>query len=70
MVDGDNRPDPYYHSVATRLRTLAQQMTFDDARAELLDIADRFDRMALWVERRSHQSVGSRYEINASPSSD
>lgn len=57
MVEDDIRPDapPYYRDKATTLRTLADRTIFNDVRAELLALADRFDRMALWVEGRSPQ---------------
>ena len=59
MVEDDIRPDAaYYRSMAARLRTLAQQVTSRGVRTELLELAERFERMASWVEGRSPESDG------------
>ena len=54
MVDAVGGPTPRdYRETADKIRKLAQEMRFGDSRRQLLDLAERFDRMAMRVEERS-----------------
>jgi len=53
MVDVVGGPTPQdYRENADKIRKLAQEMRFGDSRKQLLDLAERFDRMAARVEER------------------
>ena len=53
MVDEVRGPTPGdYRANAEKIRKLARAMRFDDSRRQLLDLAERFDRMAARVEER------------------
>jgi hypothetical protein len=53
MVDAVRGPTPGdYRENAEKIRQLAQEMRFGDSRRQLLDLAERFDRMAARVEER------------------
>ena len=53
MVDIVGGPTPQdYRENADKIRKLAQEMRFGDSRKQLLDLAERFDRMAARVEER------------------
>jgi hypothetical protein len=53
MVDVARGPTPQdYRENADKIRRLAQEMRFGDSRKQLLDLAERFDRMAARVEER------------------
>ncbi len=57
MVDVVGGPTPQdYRENADKIRKLAQEMRFGDSRQQLLDLAERFDRMAARVEERSSPS--------------
>ena len=54
MVDAVGGPTPRdYRANADKIRKLAREMRFGDSRKQLLDLAERFDRMAMRVEARS-----------------
>jgi hypothetical protein len=54
MVDVVGGPTPQdYRENADKIRRLAEDMRFGDSRKQLLDLAERFDRMASRVEERS-----------------
>jgi hypothetical protein len=42
----------YYRNVAREIRAYAQQVQLWEVQRDLLDLAERFDRMALYVEKR------------------
>ena len=53
MVDAVGGPTPRdYRETADKIRKLAREMRFGDSRRQLLDLAERFDRMAARVEER------------------
>jgi hypothetical protein len=53
MVDAVRGPTPGdYRENADKMRKLAREMRFGDSRRQLLDLAERFDRMAARVEER------------------
>ena len=53
MVDAVGGPTPRdYRANADKIRKLAREMRFGDSRKQLLDLAERFDRMAMRVEAR------------------
>jgi hypothetical protein len=53
MVDAVRGPTPGdYRENAEKMRQLAREMRFGDSRRQLLDLAERFDRMAARVEER------------------
>jgi len=53
MVDAVQGPMPQdYRETAEKIRKLAREMRFGDSRQQLLDLAERFDRMAARVEKR------------------
>jgi hypothetical protein len=53
MVDAVRGPTPGdYRENAEKIRQLAREMRFGDSRQQLLDLAERFDRMAARVEER------------------
>jgi hypothetical protein len=53
MVDAVRGPTPGdYRDNAEKIRKLAREMRFGDSRRQLLDLAERFDRMAARVEER------------------
>ena len=53
MVDAVGGPTPRdYRDNAEKIRKLAREMRFGDSRRQLLDLAERFDRMAARVEER------------------
>ena len=53
MVDDARGPTPGdYRENAEKIRKLAEEMRFGDSRKQLLDLAERFDRMAARVEER------------------
>jgi hypothetical protein len=53
MVDAVRGPTPGdYRENAEKIRKLAREMRFGDSRRQLLDLAERFDRMAARVEER------------------
>ena len=53
MVDAVGGPTPRdYRDNADKIRKLAGEMRFGDSRKQLLDLAERFDRMAMRVEER------------------
>ena len=53
MVDDVRGPTPGdYRENAGKIRKLAGEMRFGDSRQQLLDLAERFDRMAARVEER------------------
>jgi hypothetical protein len=57
MVDAVRGPTPGdYRENAEKIRKLAREMRFSDSRQQLLDLAERFDRMAARVEERISSS--------------
>ena len=57
MVDVVGGPTPQdYRENADKIRKLAEEMRFGDSRQQLLDLAERFDRMAARVEERISSS--------------
>jgi hypothetical protein len=57
MVDAVRGPTPGdYRENAEKMRQLAREMRFGDSRRQLLDLAERFDRMAARVEERASPS--------------
>ena len=57
MVDDVRGPTPGdYRENADKIRKLAREMRFGDSRRQLLELAERFDRMATRVEERSSPS--------------
>jgi hypothetical protein len=61
MVDAVRGPTPGdYRDNAEKIRKLAGEMRFGDSRRQLLDLAERFDRMAARVEERISPSKPAR----------
>lgn len=60
MSDAQQRTPDYYREKARQIWRLALRARAVEVRLELLDIADRFARMAVHVERRNNlgESVG------------
>jgi hypothetical protein len=52
MTDEQEPTAAYYRQVAEEIRGLARNAQTPDVRREMLEIAERFDRMADYVERR------------------
>jgi hypothetical protein len=50
MVDDDLRRAKEFRDTAGKLRQLARQVQAPDARRDLLDLAERFDRMARRID--------------------
>jgi hypothetical protein len=42
--------------MAAEVRQLAEQVALPEVRRELLDLAERFERLARWAEGRENQS--------------
>ena len=54
MADAIESPTAeYYREKAVRIRQLARRVQTLEAARELLETAERFERMAAYVERRS-----------------
>jgi aspartate/glutamate racemase len=52
-MNGEQLPTAeYYRKVAQEIRRFAEQSQLPEVRRELLDLAERFDRMAQHIERR------------------
>ena len=64
MSDAQQRTPEYYREKARRIWRLALRARSAEVRLELLDIADRFARMAAHVERRNNlgETVGDRLQ--------
>lgn len=57
-----DKPAPtaaYYHETAARLRAFARESRFLEVRIELFELAQRFERMARYVERRYPERRGA-----------
>ncbi|HEY1431200.1 MAG TPA: hypothetical protein VGF39_06180 [Stellaceae bacterium] len=52
MTDDSAPTATYYRNIAREIRAYAQQAQLPDVQRELLDLAERFDRMARYVEKR------------------
>ena len=50
MVDDDLRRAKEFRDTAGKLRQLARQVQSPDARRDLLELAERFDRMATRID--------------------
>jgi hypothetical protein len=50
----------YYRQVARQIREYARDAQLPEVRRDLLDLAERFDRMALFVEKRYPNRRGIR----------
>ena len=63
MTDAQQRTPEYYREKARQIWRLALRARAPEVRLELLDIADRFARMAAHVERRNNlaETVGDRW---------
>ena len=63
MRDAQQRTPEYYREKARQIWRLALRARAPEVRLELLDIADRFARMAAHVERRNNlaETVGDRW---------
>lgn len=56
MSDAEQPTPELYREAAERVRNLAQQTHLPDIRADLLDLAARFERMAAYLEARYRSS--------------
>lgn len=56
MSDAEQPTPELYREAAERVRNLAQQAHLADIRADLLDLAARFERMAAYLEARYRYS--------------
>jgi hypothetical protein len=52
MTDDSAPTAAYYRNVAREIRAYAQQAQLPEVQRDLLDLAERFDRMAIYVARR------------------
>jgi hypothetical protein len=52
MTDEPAPTAAYYRQVARQIRGYARDAQLPEVRRDLLDLAERFDRMALFVEKR------------------
>ena len=52
MTDEPAPTAAYYRQIAREIREYAQDAHLPEVRRDLLDLAERFDRMALYVEKR------------------
>ena len=59
MTDGPAPTAGYYRQVAGQIRAFAHEARVPEVRRDLLDLAERFERMALFVERRYPNGRGS-----------
>jgi uncharacterized protein Yka (UPF0111/DUF47 family) len=60
MTDTQQRTAAYYRKTAEDLRVLAGKAQLPEVRRELLELAERFDRMADYVETRYPNGRGKR----------
>ena len=58
MVDDDLRRAKEFRDTAARLRVLARQVQSPDARRDLLDLAQRFERMAQRIDPDDPPELG------------
>lgn len=67
-MTGEQEPRAtYYRQMAGKLRELAGAVQMPEVRSELLEFAERFERMAAWVARRGaneHRTPPTRDERN------
>jgi hypothetical protein len=52
MIDEQGPTAAYYRKVAAQIRDLACRAQLPEVRSEMADLAERFDRMATYVETR------------------
>jgi hypothetical protein len=57
MVDDDLRRAKEFRETAAKLRQLARQVQSPDARRDLTDLAERFDRMAGQIDPENPPEV-------------
>jgi len=60
MTDERAQTAVYYRQVARQIREYARDAQLPEVRRDLLDLAERFDRMALFVEKRYPNRRGIR----------
>jgi len=60
MSDAEQPTPELYREAAERVRNLAQQARLPDIRADLLEVAARFERMAAYFEARRSSPAGDR----------
>jgi nitrate/nitrite-specific signal transduction histidine kinase len=52
MIDEQGPTAAYYREVAARIRDLAWKAQLPEVRSEMAELAERFERMAAYVEKR------------------
>lgn len=58
-MSGEQRPSAeYYRNTAEEIRRLAERAQLPEVRRDLLDLADRFERLADFVDRRDPCRTG------------
>jgi hypothetical protein len=58
MVDDDLRRAKEFRDTAAKLRRLARQVQSPDARRDLSELAERFERMAQRIDPENPQEIG------------
>ena len=58
MSDAEQPTPELYRGLAEKLRELADQSDLPDIRGDLLDLAERFERMAAYLEAQRRLSPG------------
>ena len=58
MNDAEQPSPDVYRELAEKLRELADQSDLPDIRGDLLDLAERFERMAAYLEEQRRLSPG------------
>jgi len=58
MVDDDLRRAKEFRETAAKLRQLARQVQSPDARRDLVDLAERFERMAQRIDPDNPPEIG------------
>lgn len=59
MSGGQEPNEKYYRQIAKEIRELASTAQLPEVRRELLELAERFERMAAWVARRRSNEHGT-----------
>jgi hypothetical protein len=52
MIDEQGPTAAYYRKVAAQIRDLAHSVQLPEVRSEMADLAERFERLAAFVEKR------------------
>lgn len=62
MIDEQGPTAAYYRKTAAQIRDLACRAQLPEVRSEMANLAERFDRMATYVEKRYPNGRGGQPE--------